>query len=70
MRRGQRWRAVTATAPGAGGPAAEGREPLCHDARGTAPGRAYRGPYFRPVFDVIPPSSPRGATFTTPISAL
>ena len=30
----------------------------------------YCGPYLRPVFDASPPSSPRGASFTAPISAL
>ncbi len=45
-------------------------------ALGGGPGRrgsyfpGYCGPYLRPVFDVIPPSSARGVTFTRPISAL
>ena len=39
--------------------------------RGSArPSGLYCGPYFRPVLDVIPPSNPRGATFTKPMSAL
>ena len=30
----------------------------------------YRGPYFRPVRELIPPSIPRGTSFAAPIRVL